>query len=138
MLETGVIISVQGDRAIVKIPNTERCSACQCCTFDRERNSSFEVINSVNAHIGDKVEFEITPQKVIFNSSLVFLLPVIMLILGYTLASSFNSPESIKIMISFGGVIISFGIIKIIDAFIYRKKCPDFRIIRLIEAQALN
>jgi len=138
MLETGVIISVRGDRAIIKISKTERCSACQGCTFDQERNSSFEVINPVNAHIGDKVEFEINPQKVIFNSSLVFLLPVIMLISGYTLASSFNFPESIKIVISFGGVIISFGILRIIDAFIYRKKCPDFHIIRLIETQALN
>lgn len=83
MTGEAIVVSVCGDKAIVKISKSSACghdcASCKACS-----NPSYEisVINKIGAKVGDKVLIETKTSKVLFASFLLYILPVVLLILG--------------------------------------------------------
>lgn len=117
MTENGVVKKVERDLAWVITVKGEQCAGCTACKSFGQ--GSFEVValNKRGAKPGDNVEIEINPKHVVKYAVIVFMLPVLSLIIGYFLGSSYLtsiglSSETAGIFGSLGLLLISFmGII---------------------------
>ena len=83
MKQSGIIISVNDDRAKVMLQRQTACGDCKACKLGSE-DAKIEVdaINSVNAKIGDHVEIDIEHQSFLSAAFIMYLLPLFALIGG--------------------------------------------------------
>ena len=90
MRETGVIVSIAGNLARVRMAKGVQCAGCKACSAFGETSMELEVRNNLHAQLGERVEVEINPQQVVGHSLLLFVVPILLLMVGYLLGFSFN------------------------------------------------
>ncbi len=137
MIETGVVNKIEKDIAWVTMIKGEQCAGCTACNAFGEGSFELVALNDPGAKVGDKVEVEINPRQVIKHSTIVFLLPVLSLIIGYFLGNSYLtliglSLEAAGIIGSLGLMILTFFAIIGYDRIISRSQQVNARINRLL------
>jgi len=113
MVENGVVIKAERNLAWVIMTKGEQCAGCTACKSFGEGRFEIVALNPFGARPGDNVEVEINPKQVVKYSAIVFLVPVIALIVGYFVGSSWLgvlgiSAEAAGIIGSLGLMLISF------------------------------
>lgn len=117
MRETGVIISEKQNQVTVQIIRGDKCKGCNLCDATGPNQMQLVANNSFGAKIGDTVEVEVPPGKVLGYSFILFIIPIIMMIAGYFVGTSFSSgSEGVGIIGSLTGLALSFLIIKFLDS----------------------
>jgi len=89
MIETGVVNKIKNDLAWVTMIKGEQCAGCTACKAFGEGSFEIVALNAPGAKSGDHVEIEIDPRQVVKHSTIVFILPVLALIIGYFLGNSY-------------------------------------------------
>jgi sigma-E factor negative regulatory protein RseC len=121
MEEVGVIESIQGKTATVKIPKKSVCEGCQLGTCKpAEESMEIQAFNPVHAQVGQKVRVVIKPYAYLKGSVIVYGIPALSLIIGAIsgkeIFSSYFSnldTDTVSALFGFGALIISFLCIKI-------------------------
>ena len=85
------------------------CGSCDSCIFDSEIKTAAK--NKVSAFPGQRVVISTKSSKIYGALFLVYVLPLVLFLVGYILASSLGLSEGYSILVSFfffaiGGVII--------------------------------
>ncbi len=137
MVENGIVIKVERDLAWVMMTKGEQCAGCTACKSFGEGRFEIVAANSLGARPGDNVEVEINPKQVVKYSAIVFLLPVLALIIGYFLGSSWLtilgwSQEAAGIIGSLGMMLLSFLGIAAYDRLIGRSQSVTAYISRVL------
>lgn len=137
MIEIGIVTQVDRNIAHVKMVRGEQCSGCTACKAFGEGIVELLAVNNAAAKIGDHVEVEIDPKQVVKHSSVVFLLPVFGLILGYYLGATFLrlaslSQQNAGIIGSLGLMVFMFGVIMGYDRWLARSQTINATINRIL------
>ena len=83
MKQSGIIVSVDEDRARVMLRRQSFCGDCKACKLGRDdMNMEINAINSVNAKIGDRVEIDMDHRNVLVAAFIAYVLPLFALIGG--------------------------------------------------------
>ncbi len=94
MQEKGIITSIgPNDKAMVKLVRDKKCQGCHACDLFGDGSASISAVNGIDAKPGDVVEVNIGSDKVLFSSFIVFLLPILLIIVGYFLGHHFFAPQ---------------------------------------------
>jgi len=116
--EIGTIVEVSGDQAVVEMETGEYCShcaaksACQPMGGTRRR----VVVNNIQvAQVGDRAALSYRAKSRIMAASLVFLLPVICLFLGYFLGNFLFEGEGAKVISALVGLSIGFLVLRVLN-----------------------
>ncbi|MFW6035884.1 MAG: SoxR reducing system RseC family protein [Halothermotrichaceae bacterium] len=138
MIETGQIIKLKGEDAVVKITRHSQCSKCtNKCELATVENShevdDIEVVvnNSINAAEGERVKLEMQEQPLVLASLIIYLIPLFSLILGYFASLSlfsylgYQASEGIGIIGSLVFLGLSFLLIRGIDTILGKRN--DFQ-----------
>ena len=120
--EEGVVVSVEGDTATVKIAANKSCEKCGIC----KRVSSSEMI--VDAYMsrpvfkGEKVVVAIKPGTIVKSATVLYIIPLVALVVGYYVgkyaASAFDislKGELFPASLSFVFLFLSFIPIRLYD-----------------------
>ena len=83
MREEGIVVSSSGPTATVRFVKGEHCDSCRVCEAFGEGSAELVARNDVGARAGDRVLVEIPARDVVSGSFLIFIVPAIMMILGY-------------------------------------------------------
>lgn len=120
MKETGIIISITGQKATVQINRGQKCEGCNLCQAFGNNKMLVKAYNKTEAGIGDVVEVSIEPKYVLASSLLIFIFPIFMMLLGYFVGIRFShsASESGGIIGSIIGFLLSFVLIKFLEKFI--------------------
>jgi len=137
MIENGIVNKVEKNRAWVTMVKGEQCAGCNACKTFGEGSVELEAFNEPGAKPGDKVEIEINPRQVVKHSTIVFLLPVFSLIIGYFLGNFYLtqiglSLEAAGIIGSLGLMIITFIAIMGYDRIFSKSQQIHARINRIL------
>ncbi len=84
-IESGVVTKVIGDKALVKLTQTESCKSCAArilCRPGKDGTSEITAYNYVNAGVGDTVEITETDNLLLKLSLMQFGIPLLGLIIG--------------------------------------------------------
>jgi len=101
------------------------CSSCESCIYQGEIKTVAR--NSINAKPGDAVLIESKSSYVYKAAMIVYVIPIVLMILMYALASLLFSSEGLPILFAFLGVIIGGVLIVVTER--KRKNNIDFTIV---------
>jgi len=114
-----------------------RTGACDTCAMTglchgHDKTVSHRIVTDNEYDIGDKVKINISANLRVASSLFIFLFPVLMMILFYSLSRYlFEITDGISILISFAGLIISGFTIYLVDKKVAKKL--NFEIIELLD-----
>jgi positive regulator of sigma E activity len=116
MIEKGIVTSIDGDYAIVKVNKKDECAKCGLCLFPKNADSiNFRAENGVGAKVNDIVEIETKERAKTLGIVLVFGVPLILVIASLILGYIFIKNEITCLLVTLGVVIVWFFILSIID-----------------------
>ncbi len=131
--ETGVVISISGETALVKVEEGEHCSTCASqsgCSRDDETptQKTVEAINTLNVQVGQKVKLHLKSTDIVKASLLMFVLPLTFLLAGAISGKMFSRHYAeqlsniITIVSSLGSMGIAFLGIRVYSGIMGKRK----------------
>ncbi|MBW1731304.1 MAG: SoxR reducing system RseC family protein [Deltaproteobacteria bacterium] len=138
--EQGVIEKVFSRKAIVKVQRHSACEHCDSrgmCDVFEGKEMEVEVINDLQAKVGDRVELSVPGRSLLKLSLFVYFIPVIALLIGAYLgnlwAPSLNmSPPLASILAGGLAMGVTFFVLKRIDRSALSKEYYIPRVTRVI------
>ena len=85
------------------------CGNCDSCIFQSELKTLAK--NSIDARPGQKVIIESKSSKIYKAAILVYILPMILMVLGYALGAALSTGEGLGIALGFAGLIAGAALI---------------------------
>ena len=85
------------------------CGNCESCIFQSELKTLAK--NSIKARPGQKVIIESKSSKIYKAAMLVYILPLILMVLGYALGAALSAGEGLGIALGFVGLIAGAALI---------------------------
>ncbi len=130
MRENGTITQIEESRVWVSVKPGKDCEGCNICTVFASKNDYKIPARGIpGLSVGDKVEIEVRPQKVVSSAFLLFIMPILSMFLGYFLGSEFfyrYFPETEQEITGIITGLIFFGLWMVLLYFYDRKtKSPD-------------
>lgn len=117
--ETGVVVALEGRFAYIERIHLAGCKNCAmhglCGSKD---NPKLKFYNNIHLQVGDFVQININAGLRIFSSFIVFVFPIIMLFIFLVIGMLFKLSEKISVLMAFGGLILAFLIVWMIDKYI--------------------
>ncbi len=116
--EIGYVTEVGKDYIIVEQTPASTCKSCSMhgfCGAGAEHPKN-KIMTKDKYEVGEKIRVRLSPSKRIIDSLIIFILPILMMIIFYALGKfAFHFTEDLSIVSSIVGLVVSAGIIKIID-----------------------
>ena len=78
--EQGLVLSVTGNTAKIKVGRHEDCSGCGGCPS--AQNVIIEAVNEIGAKPGERVQFAVREENALLGAFVVFMLPLLMAGIG--------------------------------------------------------
>ena len=85
------------------------CGNCESCIFQSELKTLAK--NSINARPGQKVIIESKSSRIYKAAMLVYILPMLLMVLGYALGAALRTGEGLGIALGFAGLIAGAALI---------------------------
>ncbi len=144
MKTLGTVVSVENTKAKIVSHRKSACESCEKCqnkgacsiplVFSESLGEvDFELENTLDAKVGDVVEIEISTNKALGISALLFMLPsVLTIVLAIVINSLLTPLKSVLCVLAF--FVLSFAFMsKVLNA--YSKNKADIKIVKIIEKQ---
>ena len=123
MRETGKVLSTKNDRAEVEVAahgECEKCSAHGLCNWTGTSLRKVLAVNRAGAGAGDVVELEVVEGTGAKSNLLVFGIPVLFMFAGVLIGGLLIRKDVWSGILAGVGLVLGFGIVKIIDIAVNR------------------
>ena len=116
MKEFGIVTKLNNSNATVKVDKKDECSKCGMCLFPKgASNIEFNAKNELGAKVGDKVEIEKENDAKLFGATLVFLVPLLLIVLSAFITYVFLKNEIWLLILSVIFIVLWYTILAVID-----------------------
>lgn len=133
MIQRGKVIKTQNNMAQAEIARSAACGDnCATCGLCHAKNMTVLAENTAGAAEGDAVLISMSDKKVLGAAFLVYIIPVIMLIIGYIAGNAVFKSETGAILSGFVLMAAAFLIIMFIDKRAKNRYTP--KIVKVIKA----
>ncbi len=139
------VTHVEGEHALVRTMRTSACEGCHknadgkgcsvCSLMGADREMIAKAYNRVGARVGDRVYIESNTGRMIGYAGLVFLLPLLLALLGWGIASVITAIEWIRAVSALGGFLLALGTAILYSRYIGHKRC-DVEITEILQTEA--
>lgn len=109
------------------------CSECNECRYDNLMKSV--VRNPIEAHRGQHVMIETPTAGVVRGAFAIYVLPLVMLMVGYAVAAAFSLTENMCILAAFASAALGIVIAVITSRLRYKADPTPTRIVSVIEEE---
>ena len=119
-IEYGIVKAREGTDVLIEAEGGDGCAECAlghtCSMGGKARTRLLRMYNGIGAREGDRVEFSLRERTLFFASFFLYLFPVLMLLGGAALGSSYG-PDGLDrdlsaALFGFLGFLLSLGIIR--------------------------
>ncbi|UUV19838.1 SoxR reducing system RseC family protein [Fusobacteria bacterium ZRK30] len=120
MENKGIVRKIEGKNLYIELFRDSSCAHCSGCGQKDKTIADlyqYELNEDIKVNIGDLITFEINNKFILNLALLIYILPVILMILSYIIASKLGASEGQGIFVSFATLVISF-----LGFYIYDKK----------------
>ena len=122
MKSNGKVIAINGNRIKLKMFKESSCAHCSGCGDANKLARELEVTYDGDVEIGDIVTFELEDSKMLKIGFTVYILPIIMMILGFFISNKMGGSEKISVRVSFAFLVLSFAGLHIYDKYFVKEK----------------
>ena len=125
-----VVTEVSEKYSVVESERMSACEGCHksaegcsvCSLMGSEKKISTKAINRIGAKVGDTVEIETESRRVMLYAAAVFMLPVLLCLAFYGVASLIGFGETARYVFLAAGFVISLFFVWIYSKFIVEKR----------------
>ncbi len=116
-MEIGFIDKIDNENAYIRVMTSAACKTCSSkgVCLAQDKPLTIKIPNDQNFQKGQKVEFEIIPQKRLLAGFMIFILPLIFMIAFFLLGINLLGSEGFGILFGLGGFLVSLGFLKILN-----------------------
>lgn len=126
MYQTGIVEELSKDMAKIRIQRSTACGeTCASCGMCPAKDMVISALNKPNAKVGDTVSVYLSDAKILKAAFLVYIIPIIMLVIGYAIGIKWYGSENAGILFGFVALIVSFVLICFLDRYLKRKFEPS-------------
>ncbi|MCG8502644.1 MAG: SoxR reducing system RseC family protein [Firmicutes bacterium] len=133
MQQVGVITEVHNNKAIIQIKRATACGGeCHKCSGCETTLQKVEARNGIEAKVGQTVQLEMKDSTILFAAFLVYIIPLVMLFIGYGAGSALFADDLIG---GFCGVLfmgMSFWVLKRKDKKLHQSQKYELVITKII------
>ena len=122
MKSNGKVIGINGNKIKLKMFKESSCAHCSGCGDANKLARELDVTYDGEVEIGDIVTFELEDSKMLKIGFTVYIAPILMMILGYTISSKMGGTEKANVLVSFAFLVISFICLHIYDKYFVKEK----------------
>ena len=116
MRESGTVVKTDSKLATVRIERHSACGKCGMCGMsDKNKHIDFNIVNSLQAKVGDKVEIEVHDVNSFKIVAIVYVIPLAIALLGFLVTFLCKLPDWAMIIGFVVGLVIGFVIVALID-----------------------
>jgi len=132
MTETGIVIKLNKNFAVVRVERKSMCNSCKMCAIGpKAPHIDIKLKNEVFAKLNDKVEISIADGIVMKSSLIVYVVPLFFAFIGLLVGLLLTS-EIMQLVLFLG--FLTFGFLCVFLINIYIKNRPKYqqRIVRVL------
>lgn len=122
MKSSGKVIAIDGNKVTLIMYRESTCSHCSGCGEDTKVAKELTVTVEQRVEIGDIVTFQMKDSKFLKIGFLVYIVPVIMMVIGFNVGTRLGYEEKGAAGMSFLFLVITFLFIHLIDKFLVKEK----------------
>ncbi len=122
MKSNGKVIGINGNKIKLKMFKESSCAHCSGCGDANKLARELDITYDGEVEIGDIVTFELEDSKMLKIGFTVYIAPILMMILGYTISSKMGGTEKVNVLVSFAFLVISFVCLHIYDKYFVKEK----------------
>ena len=122
MKSNGKVIGINGNKIKLKMFKESSCAHCSGCGDANKLARELDITYDGEVEIGDIVTFELEDSKMLKIGFTVYIAPILMMILGYTISSKMGGTEKANVLVSFAFLVISFICLHIYDKYFVKEK----------------
>ena len=129
---TGIVTKLNKNYAFVSSSCTN-CSTCvskDACSVNMLTDGSSKIIEALNtkeAKVGDKVLIHIPPSRAISAATIIYILPLFIMIIGYFIGFYLTNNEKGGAIGCILGILVGFGLVKGIDNLFRKHKVAEIK-----------
>ncbi|MDR1832943.1 MAG: SoxR reducing system RseC family protein [Fusobacteriaceae bacterium] len=129
MESKGVVTEHDGRKVKIKLYKETACDHCESCSPERKFTRVYTLFTDEDVAVGDTITMEISGERVIKASLILYALPVLFLFLGYYVGSQLlGYSEGKSVAVSFAFLLASFLGIFFYDKATRKNELDDIRI----------
>jgi len=122
MKSSGKVIAIDGNKVTLIMYRESTCSHCSGCGEDTKAAKELTITVEQRVEIGDIVTFQMKDSKFLKIGFLVYVVPVIMMVVGFNVGTRLGYGEKGSAGMSFLFLAITFLLIHLIDKFLVKEK----------------
>lgn len=122
MESSGRVIAIQGDKVTLKMYKENSCSHCSGCGDSAKTSKELVVEIKEQVSMGDIVTFQLKDSKFLKIGFVVYILPIIMMVVGFNVGTKIGYTEKGSAAMSFLFLAGTFLVIHIVDKFLVKEK----------------
>ena len=116
MQTRAVVVAIDGIFATVESERKSACDGCHkaeeggcsvCSLMGGDRKIATKALNTAHAQVGDVVTIESKTTRMLGYALLVFILPIVVALLSWGIASQFTANSAISTAFAFAGFVLS-------------------------------
>ncbi|WP_300357794.1 SoxR reducing system RseC family protein [Fusobacterium sp.] len=128
MTSNGKVIGINGNKIKLRMFKESSCAHCSGCGEANKLARELEITYDGNVEIGDIVTFELEDMKMLKIGFIVYILPILMMIVGFFISKKMGAEEKLSVLVSFIFLIGSFACLHIYDKYFVKEKV-DMRVV---------
>ena len=136
MTKSAVVTKILNDRyAEIAVKRESVCGSCASCgaSCDFRQLITVTALNKAEASFGDEVTVSSRTSGIIGATALVYLLPLVFFLLGYSLSAALRLSEVADIAISIGAFFVGTAVVLVVGR--TRKKREVYEIVEILKVE---
>lgn len=134
------VTAVEGKFATVEVQRTSACEGCHkvadggcsvCSMLGSDRKMAARARNTAGAAVGDLVMIESKTSRMLWYALLVFILPIVLCIAGWFIASAITESQGLRVLGAAIGFVATFIGVFVYSKIIQKKSC-DIEITEIV------
>lgn len=125
MESSGKVTKINGKKLVVKMFKESSCAHCSGCGEASKLTREIELEynpKKQTIEVGDIVTFELADSKMLKIGFLVYVLPIIMMVVGFSVSNMMGRTEGESVLVSFATLVVTFLLIHLYDRFVVKEK----------------
>ncbi len=142
MIETGIVVSVENEAAVVSMPMSGGCKNCGICIVGEDGHDVLLLAkNGLGAVQGDTVDIEISSGKVVSAAFIIYMVPVFLTILGFVVGNwiTGGAEEAVlPIVLAVIFLVLSFAGVALYDARVRKTETHEATVVRILSPDEVD
>lgn len=133
MLETGLVVELEGDFAVVEFERGSMCEKCGACIKAGPSQMQVKLPNSLHAAVGSRVSVQMAQRNFLQAAAIAYGVPLLALLAGLALFTLLGCSELVTALGSIALSLAAYGVIHLAEPKLRKNQKFAHQMVEIVE-----